>query len=119
MNRMVLSFGLSAALLGATLVACAGNTDDLQGTPLTGQENADDGGSSPRSKTPGAGDTCTDSPSSGTVEKIDDPSVLPACGPACDGAHCVPTAKVPSSAKAALATCSGGYCVPDPLIKSR
>jgi hypothetical protein len=47
-----------------------------------------------------------------------DPSLLPACSPACGGAHCLPAAYVPGDAAKLLATCPGGYCTPDPIIRT-
>ena len=114
MNRMVLSFGLSAALLGAGLAACAGGSPDSLDGPSRDGDGVDAGPSAAR--TPAGSDTCA--AGSSTAEKLADPSVLPACAPACAGARCVPGDKVPASAKMALATCSGGFCVPDAMIKS-
>jgi hypothetical protein len=45
-------------------------------------------------------------------------STLPACSPACGGAHCLPAANVPLDLQPQLATCAGGFCVPDPLIET-
>ncbi len=47
-----------------------------------------------------------------------DPSTLPACSPACGGAHCVPKELVPVSQQAQVATCPGGFCTPDSLAVS-
>jgi|GEM_PF-710542 len=47
-----------------------------------------------------------------------DPSTLPACSPACNGAHCLPSSLVPAADQSQLATCPGGYCAPDTLIQS-
>jgi hypothetical protein len=44
------------------------------------------------------------------------PTAFAACSPACGGAHCVPTALVPSEQQSILAACTGGFCVPDPII---
>lgn len=52
------------------------------------------------------------------LEKLADPSTLPACAPACGGAHCVPADKVPEVSRPFFAACGGGYCLPDPLIVS-
>ena len=46
------------------------------------------------------------------------PSMFPACSPACGGAHCVPAAQVPASQQSQLATCPGGFCTPDPIVES-
>jgi hypothetical protein len=51
-------------------------------------------------------------------EALVDPKVFPACAPACDGAHCVPTELVPVSQQAQLAKCPGGFCTPDALASS-
>jgi hypothetical protein len=47
-----------------------------------------------------------------------DPQKLPACSPACGGAHCVPAARVPPAQRAQLAPCPGGYCTPDPIVRA-
>jgi hypothetical protein len=49
---------------------------------------------------------------------IIDPSVFPACSPACGGAHCVPAALVPMADQSQLATCPGGYCAPDSVTST-
>jgi hypothetical protein len=54
---------------------------------------------------------------SGMADVIN-PDTLPMCSPACAGAHCVPSAFVPSSQTANLATCPGGYCVPDEVTET-
>jgi hypothetical protein len=46
------------------------------------------------------------------------PSQLPACSPACAGAHCLPAAFVPQDLRDQLAPCAGGFCTPDPLIQT-
>jgi hypothetical protein len=51
-------------------------------------------------------------------EKLPDPATLPACSPACGGAHCVPTDKVPAESRPSFAQCATGYCLPDELIAS-
>ena len=53
-----------------------------------------------------------------TGAPIIDPSDFPACAPACGGAHCLPTALVPTAEQGQLANCPGGYCAPDSLISS-
>ena len=118
MQRLLSVPSLFAYLIATTaLVACAGG-EDLLGTPLEGDVAAAgaDGGTTTRPTDTGNGGACTNDPV--TVEPLADPSSLPACAPACGGAHCVPTARVPAAAKGALAACSGGLCVPDTLIKS-
>jgi hypothetical protein len=47
-----------------------------------------------------------------------DPARLPACSPACGGAHCLPKALVPPSQAGLLVECNSGtgYCTPDPII---
>jgi hypothetical protein len=47
-----------------------------------------------------------------------DPALLPACTPACGGAHCLPAAYVPDDVRGLLRACPGGYCAPDELIES-
>ena len=47
-----------------------------------------------------------------------DPNVLDDCSPACNGAHCLPTAFVPTDLQALLTPCAGGFCAPDTLIES-
>ena len=53
-----------------------------------------------------------------TGPAVVEPASFPACDPACDGAHCVPSDMVPADQRAKLAACSGGYCLPDPVIAS-
>jgi hypothetical protein len=53
-----------------------------------------------------------------TGPAVIDPSVLPACSPACTGAHCLPSQYVPTADQAMLATCTGGFCTPDPMIQT-
>jgi hypothetical protein len=47
---------------------------------------------------------------------------LPACNPACTGAHCLPTEFVPTSLQTQLFACgsgdNAGYCVPDNIIEA-
>lgn len=47
-----------------------------------------------------------------------EPDTLPACDPACGGAHCLPESFVPPEQQALLATCPGGFCTPDAFIES-
>ena len=47
-----------------------------------------------------------------------DPSVFPACAPACGGAHCVPGSLIPVALQGQLATCTGGFCAPDTIVKT-
>jgi hypothetical protein len=49
---------------------------------------------------------------------IIDPSIFPACSPACAGAHCVPASLVSAADQAQLATCPGGFCAPDTITSS-
>jgi hypothetical protein len=51
-----------------------------------------------------------------TGPNVVDPTVFPACSPACGGAHCLPASLVPAAEQALLATCPGGFCAPDPII---
>jgi len=53
-----------------------------------------------------------------TGPPVVDPAVFAACSPACSGAHCVPSALVPSSQQSQLAACPGGFCAPDPVTAS-
>ncbi len=53
-----------------------------------------------------------------TGTPIVDPTKLPACAPACNGAHCLPADLVPEAQRALLAACDGGYCLPDSFIKT-
>ncbi len=74
----------------------------------------------------GACDTACDKPTKAPTlltcpwdgPPVIDPSKLPACSPACGGAHCVPFYAVPEAQQASLAICPGGYCLPDAVIKS-
>src|SRR5439155_27246001 len=45
-----------------------------------------------------------------------DPTMLPGCG--CSGAHCLPSAFVPTADQSQLDTCTGGYCTPDSIIRT-
>jgi hypothetical protein len=51
-----------------------------------------------------------------TGPAVIDPAALPECGPACGGAHCLPSSFVPASLQPLLAACTDGFCVPDPII---
>ena len=53
-----------------------------------------------------------------TGPAIIDPSVFPACAPACAGSHCVPAALVPAADQSQLATCPGGFCAPDSVTST-
>ena len=58
-----------------------------------------------------------------TGPPIIDPGTLPACSPACGGAHCVPAALVPDAQKGLLQACTAtgggaGLCAPDRLIET-
>lgn len=53
-----------------------------------------------------------------TGPPIIDPSVFPACSPACAGSHCVPAALVPMADQSQLATCPGGFCAPDSITQT-
>ena len=48
------------------------------------------------------------------------PSVLPACAPACSGAHCAPKSMVPVGQQSLFASCDDGdgICAPDPIIET-
>jgi hypothetical protein len=60
--------------------------------------------------------TVIDCPYSGAP--IVDPTVFPACSPACGGAHCVPSSLVPAADQSQLAACLGGFCAPDSITAS-
>lgn len=98
-------------VVGGTVAACNDGTD--YGHLSLGDPSADAGATT---LSTGSG-TCTPGAAAATGEKLD-PSTLPPCAPACGGAHCVPTDKVPAVARASFAACGGGLCVPDPLIRS-
>lgn len=49
---------------------------------------------------------------------IVDTSGFPACSPACNGAHCVPSSLVPMADQSQLATCPGGFCAPDSITQT-
>jgi hypothetical protein len=53
-----------------------------------------------------------------TGPPVIDPSVLPACSPACGGAHCISKDYVPAAEQPLLAQCDGGkgFCAPDKII---
>jgi len=56
-----------------------------------------------------------------TGPPIIDPNTLPACSPACGGAHCLPATLVPTGQQSLLNACTAangqpGLCAPDPLI---
>jgi len=53
-----------------------------------------------------------------TGAPIIDPSVFPACSPACAGSHCVPSSLVPAADQSQLATCPGGFCAPDSITST-
>jgi hypothetical protein len=53
-----------------------------------------------------------------TGTAVIDPARLPACAPACGGAHCLPERFVPADQRDLLAPCPDGFCTPDPLIQT-
>ncbi len=90
------------AAVFAIVVACG--YPDIEGTPIAGSKTI----------------KAATEPSIGACEgpkKLEkmDPSTLPPC---CDGAHCVPTEKVPGKVRAKLSQCPGGFCVPDAFLTS-
>ncbi len=93
-------------VVGGTVAACNDGTD--YGHLSLGDPSADAGATT---LSTGSG-TCTPGAAAATGEKLD-PSTLPPCAPACGGAHCVPTDKVPAVARASFAACGGGLCVPE------
>jgi hypothetical protein len=114
MNKSIFGASFFVAVAAVVHVTGCGPTD-IMGTPLAGHYDGPDGGSTTGTQSQGGG--CNSSGAPASLPKVD-PSTLPACGPACDGAHCVPSADVPSTFQSQLATCSGGFCVPDSMIKS-
>jgi hypothetical protein len=107
------------AVLGVCLVGCADGGEAPPGETVSASEGVD-GGPAPigqpmasNSRDPGAATPCV-SADAATL----DPATLPACAPACGGAHCVPSSSVPAESSALFATCHGGYCVPDTLLAS-
>jgi hypothetical protein len=116
---VVLSFAVASGVAAVAAAGCAQEDGDPAGSPLDGVHASMH--SMPGTPQGGAAH-CAEAPSaagpSGPALKLDDPSSLPACSPACDGAHCVPANGVPTSVQGSLATCAGGFCVPDSLIKS-
>jgi len=109
MNSKVLGGVVGMMMCGGLAIACA--PADLMGTPLEGKYIGAEGGAPVQQQA-----DCNATPAK--LPDVD-PATLPACGPTCDGAHCVPSADVPSNVQSQLAACSGGYCVPDALIKSK
>jgi hypothetical protein len=103
---------LCAALAGVALsaVGCNGGADF--GLGLDTSPTDPDGGAS------NVAPSSTCGADAAPLEKLADPSTLPACAPACGGAHCVPADKVPEVSHPFFAACSGGYCLPDTLIQS-
>jgi hypothetical protein len=106
-------------LIVGAMVGSAGCNDgtDFRGAGLG---NPNDGANADGAEAPGstplAARTCGGQ--SAPVEKLGDPSTLPACAPACGGAHCVPADTVPAVSQSFFAKCGGGFCLPDPLIAS-
>ena len=110
MRRIAASLFLSLAGVALGAAGCNGGADF--GFGLDSPASAGDGGgASPSSQSTCGGDAAP-------LEKLADPSTLPACAPACGGAHCVPADKVPAESRPFFAACGGGYCLPDPLIVS-
>jgi hypothetical protein len=74
----------------------------------------------------GAGDAGTGDGGGGmcpyTGPPLVDPTMFPACSPACGGAHCVPASLVPTADQSQLASCMSngqpGFCAPDTFIAS-
>ena len=77
-----------------------------------------DGGVSDGGNSDGGGMTC---PYKGPP--LINPTTLPACAPACGGAHCLPASVVPAGEQSLLTACTAaggaaGFCAPDVLIAS-
>jgi hypothetical protein len=56
-----------------------------------------------------------------TGPPIIDPTMFPACSPACGGSHCVPAALVPAAQQSQLVQCPSkdgapGFCAPDSIV---
>src|SRR5262245_56069132 len=98
------------------LLVAAGCNDgtDFLGLADHSREKKESDGTQPREITPHP--ICAGQ--SPPVERLPDPATLPACSPACGGAHCVPVDKVPAASRPFFAQCGGGYCLPDSLIAS-
>ena len=110
MRRLAPIFGL--CLVGAALGAAGCNGGEDFGLGLDALPTDADGGASANVSQQSA---CR--ADAAPVEKLD-PSTLPACAPACGGAHCVGSDKVPEVSRPFFAACGGGYCLPDTLIAS-
>jgi hypothetical protein len=111
MRRLAAIFGL--CLAGAALGAAGCNGGEDFGLSLDALPTDADGGAS-TNVSPQAACRADAAP----PEKLAEPSTLPACAPACGGAHCVPRDKVPEVSRPFFAACGGGYCLPDKLIAS-
>jgi hypothetical protein len=111
MRTVATAFCLSVAGIVLGAVGCNGGVDFTAGldTPASAADLDGGGGAS-------AVSTCGDD--AAPPERLADPSTLPACAPACGGAHCVPADKVPEVSRPFFAACGGGYCLPDPIIAS-
>jgi hypothetical protein len=121
--------GVEGRCVSTCLPSIAGKADVLpQSTCDAGERCApcfDPTAENPKLST-GACDTACDKPTKAATvltcpwdgPPVIDPSKLPACSPACGGAHCVPFYAVPEAQQASLAVCPGGYCLPDSMIKT-
>jgi hypothetical protein len=112
MGRVVIVFTVSLASVLVGTAGCNDGTDFLG----FGLGDSKDGTSTNKDSDISAASACGEK--SAPAETLGDPSTLPACSPACGGAHCVPANKVPEVSRAFFAKCGGGYCLPDPLIAS-
>lgn len=112
MRRLVVIATVSLASLGLGLgvAGCNGAADFAFGIDDPGPGGEGGGAVGPSASTCG-GDAAP-------LEKLADPSTLPACAPACGGAHCVEADKVPEASRSFFAACGGGFCLPDTLIVS-
>jgi hypothetical protein len=111
----------SAALLACGVAACQSSSSS--DNPGGDDASLGPGSTSPDSSINTGPVTASDASSDAAVPCVtktmpEDPTSFPACSPACNGAHCVPTADVPASITSELAACTGGYCVPDTDIQA-
>ena len=95
MQRVVAWIGTAGALFALGVVGCNASEDMSTGSLGTETAPSDPGVAST------ATGTCT--ANAAPLEKLDDPSTLPACAPACGGAHCVPGDKVPEAGRSMFA----------------
>ncbi|MEA2751373.1 MAG: hypothetical protein QOI41_5516 [Myxococcales bacterium] len=112
MHRIAAIVCVAFAGIALSAAGCNGGADFGLGLDTPATEPADGG----PGVTPSAAGACV--ADAAPIERLADPSTLPACAPACGGAHCVPSDKVPEVSRPFFAACGGGYCLPDKLIIS-